>query len=1032
MVPNRERPRSDVDPAGDVILICDEAGHIVEANPPAFTLTGYGPEELLSRPLRDLTPDLGPSEAEACVPEIPAAATLNLETELRRKDGSLRSCSLRMSRSSEGSTRRTVVRIRHRRRASELLPCDERFNQVVLESSCHALLALDEKGRVVFVNRATEELLGRPFGRVRGQTYWEALLPAGPAAAVAEAWRSGFPSLPASGEEEWIGEGGRRRQVAWSLRALPRPEGTAAFVLLTGTDVTPVRELERRHATDCLLIESCGDAIFSKSLEGTILRWNSAAEQLFGYSASEIVGRSVEALLPPEQPDEVRQLVKRIRDGEPIRDFETSRIRKDGRRIQVSLTLNPIRDLGGRVVGAAVVARDLTERRKSEALFRSLLEAAPEAMVIADQDGTITLANAQAGSMFGYRKEDLENHPAAILVPERLRERCTAFQKDYLQNPGIRTLGKNWELFAKRRDGSEFPVEVSISPLETPRGMLYSASLRDLTEQRKAERRLETMEAVSRVLMECATAKEAVPRLLEAISRGMEWDAGGLWQFDESSGTLRCAEVWTDPAWGDSAFGDHAFDLAFPPGAGVIGRVYQSGVPAASPALALDLGGLPLGGSAANRLSSAFAFPLSAGRRVVGVLSLFARRPASVDAESTRVLTALGERIGENLERRRAEEALRASETRLRKAETIARLGSWERNLDEECATWSPGLFRLFGVSPKTFRTTLSEIFRLIHPDDRERMRATIGRAVREGHTFDTECRMIRHDGQELHILARTEILRDERGRAVRVSGIAQDVTERKHAEDEVRRLNVELESRVRARTGELQGAIHEMEAFNYAVAHDLRAPLRALHGMSDLLLSEYGNRPLDETGQDYLRRIQEASLRMDKLTQDLLDYAGLRGKALLLEPVDVQKLARDAVSLMADQLHSRGALVRIEEGCDVVRANRILLGQALTNLLSNAIKFVGPGVTPDVRISARRTENRIRLAVEDNGIGVPPQYLDRMFGIFQRLNRQEDYPGTGIGLALVRRSVERMGGQVGVLSEPGKGSTFWMDLPAA
>jgi len=333
-------------------------------------------------------------------------------------------------------------------------------------------------------------------------------------------------------------------------------------------------------------------------------------------------------------------------------------------------------------------------------------------------------------------------------------------------------------------------------------------------------------------------------------------------------------------------------------------------------------------------------------------------------------------------------------------------------------------------VSPKNFKTSPADIYRMVHPADRERVRATLMRAIREGQSFDTECRLIRPDGRELHLLARAEILRDERGRAVRVSGIAQDVTERKHAEDEVRRLNIELESRVKARTGELQGALNEMEAFNYAVAHDLRAPLRALHGMSDLLLSEYEDRALDQTGQDYLRRIQEASLRMDRLTQDLLDYAGLRGKPLLLEPVDVQKVARDVVLLMADQLHSRGALVRIDEGCDVAKANRILLRQALTNLLSNAIKFVAPGITPDVRISVRRTENRIRLGVEDNGIGVEPQYLDRMFGLFQRLNRQEDYPGTGIGLAIVRRSVERMGGEVGVRSEPGKGSLFWIELP--
>jgi PAS domain S-box-containing protein len=338
MVPNRERPRSDADPAGEVVLICDAAGHIVEASAPASTLTGYGPEELLSRLLSDLTPDLGDPDAGHCVPEIPAAAVLSVHTNLRRKDGSLRSCSLRMSRSSEGPTRRTVVRIRHRRRAAEVLPEDEGFNQVVLESSPHALLVLDEKGRVVFLNRAGEELLGRPFKGIRGQAYWSVLLPKEPAAAVAAAWKSGLPPLPASGEEEWLGPGGRRHRVSWSLRALPRPAGASTFVLLTGTDVTQVRELERRHASDSLLIESCGEAIFSKTLEGRILRWNSAAEQLYGYAASEIVGRSVATLVPPDRTEEWLKLGERLRSGESIRDFETTRIRKDGRRITVSLT----------------------------------------------------------------------------------------------------------------------------------------------------------------------------------------------------------------------------------------------------------------------------------------------------------------------------------------------------------------------------------------------------------------------------------------------------------------------------------------------------------------------------------------------------------------------------------------------------------------------------------------------------------------------------------------------------------------------
>jgi signal transduction histidine kinase len=260
--------------------------------------------------------------------------------------------------------------------------------------------------------------------------------------------------------------------------------------------------------------------------------------------------------------------------------------------------------------------------------------------------------------------------------------------------------------------------------------------------------------------------------------------------------------------------------------------------------------------------------------------------------------------------------------------------------------------------------------------------------------------------------------------------GTVQDVTERMRREEEIRALNARLEERVRARTMELEGAVREMEAFTYAVAHDLRAPLRALHGLGDLLVQDYSNRPIDEEGREYLHKISQASRRMDNLIQDLLSYAQLRSEEIPKEPIDLRRLAVGVVGLMSEEIHNRRGRVDIEDGSAIVSANPVLLGQAVMNLISNALKFVVPGKTPEVRLRVEHRGDRVRLSVQDNGIGVAREHLGRIFGLFQRLNRLEDYPGTGIGLALVRRAVERMGGSVGVSSTPGSGSTFWIEFP--
>jgi signal transduction histidine kinase len=251
---------------------------------------------------------------------------------------------------------------------------------------------------------------------------------------------------------------------------------------------------------------------------------------------------------------------------------------------------------------------------------------------------------------------------------------------------------------------------------------------------------------------------------------------------------------------------------------------------------------------------------------------------------------------------------------------------------------------------------------------------------------------------------------------------------ELKESQDKFRQLYNTLEFRVAERTSDLQSALRELETFAYSVAHDLRGPLRAMAGFSQALLEDYGD-ALDVTGRDYARRIADAAMRLDQLTQDLLAYSRLARSEFALEPVELDPLVDGVLEELASEIRDRKATIRVERPLPRVEGHSLTLRQVITNLVSNSLKFVQPDVPPEIRIRAERRNGWIRLWVEDRGIGILPEHHERIFGVFERLNRFEEYPGSGIGLAIVRKGVERMKGQVGVESQLGEGSRFWIEL---
>jgi signal transduction histidine kinase len=246
----------------------------------------------------------------------------------------------------------------------------------------------------------------------------------------------------------------------------------------------------------------------------------------------------------------------------------------------------------------------------------------------------------------------------------------------------------------------------------------------------------------------------------------------------------------------------------------------------------------------------------------------------------------------------------------------------------------------------------------------------------------------------------------------------------------ERQRILTNLEKTVEDRTGELRQTNAQLEELVYTIAHDLRAPLRAMQGYSSILVEQYAA-SLDAQGRSFASRVVQAAEKMDAMTLDLLSYGRIARSDIALRPVSLAQVWRMALSQCERLIEETGGNVTIEEPLPTVQAEEPILTQVFANLLNNALKFSKPGQPPEVRVRAEVMDGNARVWVEDNGIGIPEQYQDRIFRVFERLNGTS-YGGTGIGLSIVRKGIERMGGRVGVTSEPGKGSRFWIELSRA
>ena len=603
-----------------------------------------------------------------------------------------------------------------------------------------------------------------------------------------------------------------------------------------------LQESERKYR---LLVEGIKDyAIFMLGPLGEIRSWSSSAERMSGCAFEEVAGQNFSRFFPADEiasgkPDEILRIA--AANGEY--EEQGTRVRNDGTRYLVRTAYTASRDPAGNLRGFSVISRDLTESTESGAKYRGLMEAAPDAMVVVNQGGEIVLLNVQAEKRFGYRRDELLGQKVTNIIPKGFAERLIADDLRSSEDALAQQIGTGIELNARRKDGSGFPIEIMLSPLESPEGTLVTAAIRDISVRKNAEKVLAQMEGKYRGLL------EAAPDAMVVVNQGGEIVLLNL-QAEKQFGYRR-----------NELLGQKVKNII---PEGFAERLIADGLRSAEDALAQQIGtGIELSGRRKDRTE----FPIELMLSPLG------------GAEGTLVTAAI------------------------------------------------------------------------------------------------------------------------------------RDISVRKAAE-----------ANLLHKVEELNRSNEELGQFAYIASHDLQEPLRMVASYTQLLSRRYKGK-LDSDADEFIAFAVDGATRMQRLIQDLLAYSrvGTKGKELL--NTSSEDALRQALSNLRGAIEESGAVVTHDPLPEVL-ADEMQLIQLFQNLVGNAIKYQNSGI-PRIHIGAMNGGKQYKFSVQDNGLGIDPQYFERIFGMFQRLHKREEFAGTGIGLAICKKIVERHGGQISVESQPGIGSTF-------
>jgi PAS domain S-box-containing protein len=626
--------------------------------------------------------------------------------------------------------------------------------------------------------------------------------------------------------------------------------------------------------------------------------------------------------------------------------------------------------------------------RESESRFRILVEHAPEAILVYDVDEKRFVdANRNAEHLFACSSERLMQMAPSELYASIRKENVGLSIDDY----AARVVAGE-EVVVERvitnAVGQQRLCEMRLVRLPAGNRKLIRASHLDITERKRAEEALRKSEA-----------------LLNAIQRLTK--VGG-WEFDVRSGM----SFWTEELY-------RIHEIPRSPG---IDHVRESLACYGPQERQIISDAFQRACERGDSYDFEFPFTTYTGKR------LWIRTTAQPVYEDGKVVRVVGNLL-DITERKRVEDALRLSSERLQLATRVANIGIWDWDVVKNELVWDDSMYQLYGIRKGDFGGAYDAWIRTIHPDDRAHTDGEIQAALRGEREYAPEFRIVRTDGSIRYIKAISQTMKDGEGKPLRMIGTNIDITDRKQAEEEIHKLNQDLEQRVAERTAQLESANKELEAFAYSVSHDLRAPLRHIDGFLDLLKARMIAN-LDEKSHHYMDTISDAAKRMGILIDDLLAFSRMGRSEMAAVDVDLDALARDIIRECEPE--TKGRVINWSIGAlPVVIGDRAMLRVVLTNLISNAMKFTMKRERADIEIgclSGSATE--IIVFVHDNGAGFDMQYGSKLFGVFQRLHRSDEFEGTGIGLATVRRIIVRHGGRTWAEGKVDNGATFYFSLP--